>query len=219
MRRWVAMLGAALALGACSAGRALPPEQNSLAKRLQPRPQRALVYFHGDPQRSRGAGMLLFVSVNAGAPASPLTAGSPSPGPGVAKLKVFNDTFSLVDTPEGVLKVVVATEDGGVSDPTQRAGPALDLPIVPGRKYYVRVLLDNAPPRSAVLRWRPLGRGAWQSLSLKRVARGVHVVTLPPAAEESIEYYIEAETAGSVRLRWPATAPEICQTVVAMPKS
>ena len=90
------------------------------------------------------------------------------------------------------------------------AGEALTLRVV---------VLDNAPPRSAMLRWRPLGHGAWQSVPLKRVARGVHAVTLPPAADESIEYYVEAETAGGVLLRWPATAPEICQTVVVMPRS
>ena len=39
-----------------------------------------------------------------------------------------------------------------------------------------------------------------------------------PAADESIEYYIEAETVGGVLLRWPATAPEICQTIVVMPR-
>ena len=57
------------------------------------------------------------------------------------------------------------------------AGEALTLRVI---------VLDNAPPRSAMLRWRPLGRGEWQSLPLKRVARAVHSVTLPPAAGESI---------------------------------
>jgi hypothetical protein len=89
------------------------------------------------------------------------------------------------------------------------AGEALTLKVI---------VLDNSPPKSAVLRWRPMGRGSWQSAPLKRMARAVHTVTLPPAVDESLEYYLEAETVGGMLLRWPATAPKLNQTVVVMPK-
>lgn len=79
------------------------------------------------------------------------------------------------------------------------------------------IVLDNAPPRSAFLRWRPLGRGAWQTRPLDRVARAVHTVTLPPLGDETVEYYLEAETAGGERLHWPATAPDLNQTLVPVP--
>ena len=98
--------------------------------------------------------------------------------------------------------------------------------IVPSRRSVAEVgevltlrviVLDNAPPRFAELRWRLLGRGDWQSLPLKRVARGVHTVTLSPVTDESIECYIEAKTDAGALLRWPATAPEMCQTIVVVP--
>lgn len=99
--------------------------------------------------------------------------------------------------------------------------------IVPGRRSVVEigevlalraVVLDNEPPQSAELRWRPLGRGEWRSVPWRRVARGVHTVNLPAAEEESLEYYLEARTAGGVTLRWPATAPALNQTIVVIPK-
>ena len=93
--------------------------------------------------------------------------------------------------------------------PTHRsvaeAGEALPLKVI---------VLDNQPVKSAVLRWRPLGQGEWQAVPLRHVARAVYTVTLPPLAGETREYYIEAETAAGMLLRWPATAPTLSQTVV-----
>ncbi|MFI5401249.1 MAG: hypothetical protein ACHQZQ_09390 [SAR324 cluster bacterium] len=138
MRLWVGILGTAIALGACTASHTLPPEQNSLAKRLQPRPQRALVYLHGDTRRgTRGSGTLLLVSANE--PASARMALGRPPGPALVKLKVFNDTFGLIDAPAGIVNVVVATEDGESTGRLRVASEPLTLRVVAGRKYYVRV--------------------------------------------------------------------------------
>ena len=41
-------------------------------------------------------------------------------------------------------------------------------------------------------------------------------VNLPEAGED-IEYYIKVKTAARKKLVWPATAPELNQTVVVMP--
>ena len=160
MRFWVGMLGTALALAACSPSHALPPEHNALAKRLQPRPQRALIYLHGDTQRhERGAGTLLLASANA--PASEGLALGQPPGPGIAKLKVFNDTFSLIDAPEGVVQVALAAADGTADGAAPSATPGairvasgpLAISVAPGHKYYVRVngtgRTDNASPDEA----------------------------------------------------------------------
>jgi hypothetical protein len=92
--------------------------------------------------------------------------------------------------------------------------------VEPGEPLTIRVIvLDNLPPKSASLRWRPMGRGAWQSLPLKQMARAVHTVTLPMDGNESLEYYIEAETSVGAMLRWPPTAPKLNQTVVVMSKN
>jgi len=101
--------------------------------------------------------------------------------------------------------------------------PRLIVPTVrssraPGEALVLRVIvLDNERPRSAVLHWRPLGQKAWRTLPLRHVARAVHTATLPAAGEETVEYFIEAETADGRIRRWPPTAPALNQTVVVMP--
>ncbi len=75
------------------------------------------------------------------------------------------------------------------------------------------IILDNHPAKSAVFRWRPLGAGAYREIRLKHVARAVYSASLPAVAED-IEYYLKAETSQGKELIWPATAPEMNQTVV-----
>ncbi len=77
------------------------------------------------------------------------------------------------------------------------------------------MVLDNQKPRSAALHWRPLGARKWNDVSLTHVGRAVHRVTLP-AEDKTVEYYIDAETANGSKLRWPATAPQINQTIVTL---
>ncbi|NTV80577.1 MAG: hypothetical protein HGA24_04045, partial [Candidatus Aminicenantes bacterium] len=52
-------------------------------------------------------------------------------------------------------------------------------------------------------------------LALEPVARGVHRLSLPAPASD-IEYYLEVEVDGAV-VRYPATAPELNQTVIVLP--
>jgi hypothetical protein len=85
---------------------------------------------------------------------------------------------------------------------------------LPGESLMLQVVvLDPRPPRSASLHWRPLGRDDFQQLPLDHVARGRHTVQLPPAAG-TFEYFLRAETADGRALVWPATAPDLNQTVV-----
>jgi hypothetical protein len=72
---------------------------------------------------------------------------------------------------------------------------------------------DKAPVKSVVLKLRPLGSGTWKTLDAKHQARALWRVELP-AASEDFEYYIEAQTASGGTLRWPASAPEMNQTVI-----
>jgi len=74
------------------------------------------------------------------------------------------------------------------------------------------LVLDNQPPRSVRLCWRPLGGAAWQQRALTSTGRARYRVALPAA--DDFEYHLAAETAGGRQLIWPATAPEINQTVV-----
>lgn len=99
--------------------------------------------------------------------------------------------------------------------------PRLFVPTVrgvvqPDEALTVRaVLLDDAPARRVVLCWRPLGEGEFRKTSMKNVARGTFAATLPPdELGGDIEYYVDAVAAGGQGLRWPATAPDVNQTVV-----
>ena len=75
------------------------------------------------------------------------------------------------------------------------------------------MVLAAAPPRAAALHWRALGAGRYRAIPLRHVARGVYAVTLPPARAD-LEYYLEAVLDNGQKVRWPATAPAINQTVL-----
>jgi len=93
--------------------------------------------------------------------------------------------------------------------------PTLRTLLEEGETLKLKVIvLDNQPANSAAIYWRPLGRGEFQKQDLTHLARGVYSVTLPPVLTD-MEYYVVAETAGGKKLIWPATAPEMNQTVVA----
>jgi hypothetical protein len=75
----------------------------------------------------------------------------------------------------------------------------------------VAMVMAETPPAAVSLFWRPLGgpmgRGEFTEVPLAHVARATYAVMLPVG--EDIEYYVKA--ADTV---WPATAPELNQTIV-----
>ena len=101
--------------------------------------------------------------------------------------------------------------------------PRLVVPTVrtvaqPGEQLTIKVIiLDSDPAEGAVLRWRPMGEGRFRDIDLMHVGRGVYSVVLPPVEDQSLEYYIQVRTALNQELVWPASAPALNQTVVAMP--
>ena len=107
-------------------------------------------------------------------------------------------------------------------DTAYRGEPRIIVPTVrslvgEGESLELRVIvMDVAPPASAHVRVRPLGGNAWHSITLEPVGRAVYLAELPPA-QTSFEYRVVATTAAGERLSWPASAPEINQTVVVMP--
>jgi len=91
----------------------------------------------------------------------------------------------------------------------------------PGESVRLKViLLSAAPPRDAALYCRPLGaRKGFERHALQHVARGVYSIRLPPLSDErGLEYYIEATAIDAKVARFPATAPEMNQTLVPLPK-
>jgi hypothetical protein len=76
------------------------------------------------------------------------------------------------------------------------------------------IILSEAPPRAATLRWRKLGERRFAEVPLKLVARGVYSVQLPAGVQDDFEYYIQAEPAKGKAVYFPATAPKLNQTVI-----
>jgi hypothetical protein len=104
----------------------------------------------------------------------------------------------------------------GYEGPPRVLVPAVRTSLEAGEALSLKVVvLSKERPRSAVFRWREMGRGEFRSVPLEPVARGVHRLALPaPVAD--IEYYLEVEADGAV-VRYPATAPELNQTVIVLP--
>jgi hypothetical protein len=69
----------------------------------------------------------------------------------------------------------------------------------------------------AALYWRTMnGKIDFRKINLSHLARGVYKVSLP-TIDDDFEYYIKAVTAGGEELYFPATAPQMNQTVVVVP--
>ena len=105
----------------------------------------------------------------------------------------------------GPTRVIVPTVRGSVGQ-----GEALRLKVL---------VLAEQTPRSAVIRWRPLGQGTFATLPLQHVARGVYTAQWPAISDRlaGIEYYVEVKPAMGKTVRFPASAPKMNQTVVIHP--
>jgi hypothetical protein len=76
------------------------------------------------------------------------------------------------------------------------------------------LVLSENPVKTALLHWRILGQKRFNQQRFQHVARGVYRVELPAPGKNDFEYYVSVET-GNVRTVWPATAPQLNQTVLA----
>ena len=99
-------------------------------------------------------------------------------------------------------RVIVPTARGNLM-----AGEDLKLKVI---------ILTGQKPQEAELCWRPMGGGGYNRIPLTHIARGVYLVTIPAEKikNNDLEYHIKARFAGGRRVYFPATAPQINQTVV-----
>ncbi len=63
--------------------------------------------------------------------------------------------------------------------------------------------------------WRSLGKGRFRKSAATHRSRQAYRAALPARSPGTIEYYLEAALDDGRRVRWPATAPAINQTVIA----
>ena len=86
--------------------------------------------------------------------------------------------------------------------------PVVRTSLAQGEPLNVVVtVLAETPPAAVSLYWRPMGKGEFKEVALAHVARATYAAMLP--VNEDIEYYIKAADA-----LWPATAPELNQTIL-----
>jgi hypothetical protein len=85
-----------------------------------------------------------------------------------------------------------------------------------GEPQEIRAFVLSGPKcKGLSLYCRPLGKGGFVKVPANHLARQAYRVSLPPRSEGTLEYYLEAELAGGKKVFWPATAPDLCQTVIA----
>ena len=79
------------------------------------------------------------------------------------------------------------------------------------------IILAREQPNAATLYWRPIGEGRYKEIPLVHAARGVYFARIPARAmKNDLEYYIKASLVNGREAVFPATAPELGQTVVIM---
>jgi len=105
------------------------------------------------------------------------------------------------DSYNGLLRLIVPTLRGSLS-----AGEVLQLKVI---------ILAADTPKDAALYFRPIGKGNYNKIPLTHISRSVYSARIPAnRIETDIEYYVEVNTTDGQKGTFPATAPNINQTVV-----
>jgi hypothetical protein len=80
------------------------------------------------------------------------------------------------------------------------------------------IILSQNEPRSGCLCWRPMGAGNYNKIPLVHVSRGTYSVTIPAERIEAkdLEYHVKVTADDGREITFPATAPQMNQTVVIM---
>jgi hypothetical protein len=96
--------------------------------------------------------------------------------------------------------------------PTRRSG------ITTGEGMTLKVIIMSPEkPKEAALYWREMGRKRFSEVPLEHVNRSVYRVTLPEEATQSdFEYYVRATKQDDSAVVYPATAPDLNQSVIIM---
>ena len=105
----------------------------------------------------------------------------------------------------------------GYKGPTRLIVPTVRTSFTPGETIALRTLiLSEQPVAKAALYWRRMGQGRFTQVPLQAVARGVYSAQFGGVSED-IEYYVKAEAGRGSAVVFPAAAPRLCQTLVALP--
>jgi hypothetical protein len=93
--------------------------------------------------------------------------------------------------------------------------PVVRSLLEPAEPLQLKVIVLGARPITAGCYWRPLGTEEFQAVPLSYVARGVYRVEIPASKiAGDFEYYVSVTMQDGNQKRFPATAPQLNQSVV-----
>ena len=101
--------------------------------------------------------------------------------------------------------------------PTRPIVPTVRTSLLAGEDLRLNVIiLAQNKPEKAFLYWRPMGAEKYNKTSLRHVARAVYSATIPASQvkENDLEYHVKVTVDGDRDIYFPATAPQMDQTVV-----
>jgi hypothetical protein len=132
---------------------------------------------------------------------------------------------TLLDQPGQELAAILGEPLPGDATPgtEYRGRPRLFVPTLrsclnSGEPLVAKAIVLGTTPKEVALHWRRLGEGEFAAIPLPHVARGVYSGRLPlPTDASAVEYYVQAVGDGGTKLLFPATAPDLNQTVVTVP--
>jgi len=106
---------------------------------------------------------------------------------------------------------------GTYSGPVRLIVPTVRTCIAAGEGLNVKVIvLAEGQPDEVLFCWRPMGAGRFTEVPLTPMARATYFAALD-AGDSDVEYYIQVVPGQGEAVRWPATAPDVNQTVVIAP--
>jgi len=97
--------------------------------------------------------------------------------------------------------------------------PTIRSSLMTGENLKLKVIiLAQKQHKDAALYWRQMGKGKFNRIPLTHIARGVYSVAIPAERidQADLEYHIKVCSADGQEIYFPATAPDINQTVVVM---
>jgi hypothetical protein len=119
----------------------------------------------------------------------------------------------------GVALPADARPGKGYAGPTRVIVPTVRTALWAGEALRLKVMiLGEASPREATVRWRWLGERKYHALALQRVARSVYEAEVPAGILRGgdFEYHVKVVPARGRAMYFPVTAPGRNQTVVVM---
>jgi hypothetical protein len=94
--------------------------------------------------------------------------------------------------------------------------PTVRTSLIKGEDLKLKVIiLSQNRTEDAALYWRAMGKGTYNRIALKHIARGVYSVMIPAKQiKDDFEYYVRVSSTDGQKITFPASAPKINQTII-----